>query len=152
MIFYQNLKIAIIVVIVLFIGFRGSSQENISWDLLADVVWHEEEDTTTGYKNTVGEFGNYLKQFNGKEVYISGYVIPLDAMGMSYALSRSSYASCFFCGQAGPETVMELKVRPRAIESHDQNNTLLKFKGTLVLKEINPTGLNYILDRAILIR
>ena len=152
MISCQNLKIVINVVIVLFMGFRGKTQENISWDILANVVWHEEIDTATGYKNSVGTFGDDLLKLNGQEVYISGYVIPLDAMGLSYALSRSSYASCFFCGQAGPETVMELKVRPRAIESHDQNNTLLKFKGTLVLKEINPTGLNYILDRAILIR
>lgn len=127
------------------------SQEHINWDILADVTWTEEKDTLTDYINMRGAYGENLSKYNNKEVYISGYVIPLDAMGFSYALSRSSYASCFFCGQAGPETVMDLKVKPRSIPSYEQNNTLLMFKGTLVLKEINPTGLNYALEGATLI-
>lgn len=124
-------------------------QENISWDILADVIWTEEYDSLSGYSNVIGEFGEHLASFDGQEVYISGYVIPLDAMGFSFALSRSSYASCFFCGQAGPETVMELKVAPRSIPPVDQKNTLIKFKGKLMLLRKNPKGLNYRLENAV---
>lgn len=128
-----------------------SSQENISWEVLADVTWEEELDTATNYSLMVGEFGEHLLTYNNQEVYISGYVIPLDALGFSYALSRNSFASCFFCGQAGPETVMDLMVKPKSVPSGKQNNTLLKFKGTLVLKKINKHGFNYQLINAVLI-
>lgn len=147
----MKLRLIYTVVFLQLVKIPSQCQEHINWDILADVKWIETTDSITNEIILTGEFGAALKQFNGKEVYISGYAIPLDAMGFSYALSRSSYASCFFCGQAGPETVMELKVTPRAIPAHQQNNTLLKFKGTLVLKENNPTGLNYILEKASLI-
>ncbi len=142
---------AILLFSILILALHLSGQEHINWEILADVEWTEEIDSTTGYGSMRGAFGETLSQYDGQEVYIDGYVIPLDAMGFSYALSRSSYASCFFCGQAGPETVLDLKVKPRSIPAHLQNNTSLKFKGRLVLREINPTGLNYILEDATLI-
>lgn len=123
------------------------AQQNITWEDLSDVIWSEEQDST-GLTIITGAFGDHLSNFNGQEVYISGYVIPLDAMGFSYALSRTNYASCFFCGQAGPETVMDLNIKPRSIPSYEQNNKLIKFKGTLILYEQNKTGLNYVLDKA----
>jgi len=70
-------------------------------------------------------------------------------MGLSYALSQTSFASCFFCGQAGPETVMDLNVKPRSVEPYRQKETLLTFKGTLIVKESNARGLHYTLDQAL---
>ena len=124
------------------------AQTVLTWDDLADVTWSEVYDESTGLTNLTGVFGEHLKSYEGQEVIISGYVIPLDAMGLSYALSRTSFAACFFCGQAGPETVMDLNVKPKSVESYRQKNTLIKFKGTLVLRESNETGLNYTLDLA----
>ncbi len=124
------------------------AQSVLTWDDLADVTWSESYDESTGMTNLTGVFGEHLKSFDGQEVVISGYVIPLDAMGLSYALSRTSFAACFFCGQAGPETVMDLNVKPKSVPSYRQKNTLIKFKGTLILKESNETGLNYTLDLA----
>lgn len=124
------------------------AQSLLTWDDLADVTWSESYDESTDMTNLTGVFGEHLKSFDGQEVVISGYVIPLDAMGLSYALSRTSFAACFFCGQAGPETVMDLNVKPKSVPSYRQKNTLIKFKGTLILKESNETGLNYTLDLA----
>lgn len=125
-----------------------SAQEAITWADLTDVTWSEKYDSLSGYTNTLGTYGEYLQSLNGKEVFISGYVIGLDAMGLNFALSRTSYASCFFCGQAGPETVMELKIPPRSVPPERQNDYKLRFKGTLILKDVNPNGLNYILQNA----
>jgi len=130
------------------VGVHLQAQTILTWDDLADVTWEESYDEATAMTNLTGVFGEHLKSFDGKEVIISGYVIPLDAMGLSYALSRTSFAACFFCGQAGPETVMDLNVRPKSVPSYRQKDTLIKFKGILVLKESNETGLNYTLDLA----
>ena len=48
-------------------------------------------------------------QYEGQEVTISGYLIPIDVEANTYALSKNPFTSCFFCGNAGPETVIELK-------------------------------------------
>lgn len=142
------MKSAILILMVLMSYLYLPGQTILSWDDLADVTWSEVYDEATGMTNLTGEFGEHLRSFEGKEVVISGYVIPLDAMGLSYALSRTSFAACFFCGQAGPETVMDLNVKPKSVPSYRQKNTLIKFKGTLVLRESNETGLNYTLDLA----
>jgi len=124
------------------------SQEHLSWDVLADVTWDETYDEELGLTNITGTYGDHLMSYQGKEVIVSGYVIPLDALGLSYALSRTSFAACFFCGQAGPETVMDLNVRPKSVPSYRQKDELIKFRGILVLRESNETGLHYTLDQA----
>lgn len=124
------------------------SQKNLSWEVLSDVEWAEKYDSTSTTSLLTATFGSSSKAYNNKEVYITGYVIPLDALGISFALSRNSFASCFFCGQAGPETVMDLMVKFGTIPKTKYNNYPLKFKGTLILKEVNPTGFNYQLVNA----
>jgi len=112
------------------------SQEHLSWDVLADVTWDETYDEELGLTNITGTYGDHLMSYQGKEVIVSGYVIPLDALGLSYALSRTSFAACFFCGQAGPETVMDLNVRPKSVPSYRQKDELIKFRGILVLRKV----------------
>lgn len=143
----SGMKYAFITYLIL-MSYALSAQEAITWADLTDVTWSEQYDSLSGYTNTLGTYGEHLQSLNGKEVFISGYVIGLDAMGLNFALSRTSYASCFFCGQAGPETVMELKIPPRSVPPERQNDYKLRFKGTLILKDVNPNGLNYILQNA----
>ncbi len=135
-------------IIVLLTFVNGHAQQQISWDQLADVTWAETYIDSLGYNQIQGTFGEEIRGLHGKEITISGYVIPLDAMGLSYALSKSSFASCFFCGQAGPETVMDLNVTPRSIKAHRQKEMLLTFTGILLVRESNDTGLHYTLDQA----
>lgn len=123
-------------------------QKNITWGELSEVEWEETYDTLAGITLLEGNFSPHILALDSQEVYISGYVIPLDAMGLSYALSRTSFASCFFCGQAGPETVMELRVKPNSIEPRRQKNTLIKFKGLFRVNTQNDTGLHYELQNA----
>jgi len=125
-----------------------SAQQRISWEQLADVTWSETYIDSLGYNEIKGDFGPEVLALNGQEVIISGYVIPLDAMGLSYALSRTSFASCFFCGQAGAETVMDLNVKPTSIPPNRQKEHLISFKGIFVVKESNASGLHYTLDMA----
>lgn len=50
-----------------------------------------------------------LKGKNKKQIAMSGFIVPID--NTSYALSKNVFASCFFCGQAGPETIMGIKFK-----------------------------------------
>ena len=40
-------------------------------------------------------------------------MIPMDPMGITYVLSRNPNATCFFCGGAGQESVIELHLKKR---------------------------------------
>ena len=46
----------------------------------------------------------------GKTVTVRGYIIPTDGYKShtEFVFSAFPYSMCFFCGQAGPETVMEV--------------------------------------------
>lgn len=50
-----------------------------------------------------------LKAKNKKRIAMSGFIVPID--NTTYALSKNVFASCFFCGQAGPETIMGIKFK-----------------------------------------
>ena len=71
-----------------------------------------------------------LRAWEGKEVKITGYVIALDVDSKEYALSAFPFASCFFCGAAGPESVIELNLQePQKFTTDD----VVTFMGVLQL-------------------
>ena len=71
-------------------------------------------------------------------------MIPLDPMGISYVLSQNPNSSCFFCGGAGPETVLELELKPSAIKRYEVDS-VVEFKGVLKLNKIDDKHLTYVL-------
>lgn len=129
----------------LFIGMNVlQSQSTIDWNLLADVKFNEKKSAELGYTYQEAVFGKWVLPFDGKEVKITGFMIPLDGMGFSWVLSRNPNSSCFFCGGAGPETVIELKLKTSAMRKYklDERRT---FKGTLKLNSTNQDHLIYML-------
>ncbi|WP_417588401.1 DUF3299 domain-containing protein [Owenweeksia hongkongensis] len=92
------------------------------------------------------EFSEPIKKLDGKKVKIKGYVIPLDVEDNLYALSAYPFSSCFFCGGAGPESVMSLKFKgkPRHFDTDD----VATFEGTLHLNTTDLDTFNYVLQNA----
>lgn len=91
--------------VVLFSAGTLSAQKNLVWPVLG-MTTYEENPETGALKPS---FPSILSsQFEGKEVVISGYLVPVDAEAKRYALSKNPFSSCFFCGNAGPETVIGL--------------------------------------------
>jgi hypothetical protein len=84
-------------------------------------------------------------QYEGEEVFISGYIIPIDIESNKYALSKNAFSSCFFCGNAGPETVIELKFLKSP--GRFATDEYLMIKGILVLNR-NNNGLFFTLKNA----
>ena len=63
-----------------------------------------------GFKVDKPVFSDPVKALEGKEITMKGYIIPVEgyASHTEFIFSAFPYNMCFFCGGAGPETVMEV--------------------------------------------
>lgn len=124
-----------------------ATQENF-WHVLAQVSFKNVRDKN-GYDTELPVFSNYLKTYQGKKVTIKGYVIPLDEVGGDgkFMLSSLPFNLCYFCGAAGPETVVEVETSDKVKFSSKQ----IIMEGTIVLNETDPNHHIYILKNAKLV-
>lgn len=115
----------------------------IDWKLLAQVDfedrYHEEYEAWYLYP----KFSPKIEALDGKQVAIKGYVIPLDVEGGLFALSAYPFSACFFCGGAGPESVISLKFE-EAPPRYDTDD-VATFTGRLELNSTDVENFNYIL-------
>jgi hypothetical protein len=118
----------------------------VSWNLLQDIEFADKYfEEIKGYM-LFPKFTSELKNLNGKEVFVEGYVIPFDKTGATVALSANPYASCFFCGKAGAASVMTLKFKvPNTKYKTDQYKY---FKGKLKLNDSDIKQFYYVLEFA----
>lgn len=120
----------------------------LTWEMLTDVdfkdVYVEELDAYY-WKPT---FGKSIKDLEGKEVFITGYIIPVDLDENFYVLSRYPYANCFFCGGAGPESVVDLRFKEKEGKAY-KTDERVTFKGKLKLNASDIYEMNYILEDAV---
>lgn len=116
----------------------------LDWQTLRDVrykrKYHAEYDEYFEYPI----FGAQVKALDRKKVEVQGYIIPLG--GGAYALSKNPYAACFFCGGAGPETVIGLNFAkaPKRLKVDD----FLRIRGIFRLNEENVEQFMYQLHAA----
>jgi len=85
----------------------GKAQEVLPWELLAVPY------STTPDGLYEPQFPSWLDKYQNQEIVIQGYLVPVDVEGNQYALSRYAFSSCFFCGNAEPNTVVELVFKER---------------------------------------
>lgn len=90
------------------------------------------------------DFTEEVEALDGQLVTIKGFMIPLDTEGIEYALSAFPMSECFFCGNAGPTSMLELQLTKAKRYSLDSYET---FTGKLVLSPA-PQGLVFILEEA----
>lgn len=122
----------------------------VSWNMLQDVIIELKYYPEFNSKGNFATFGNSPLFLENKKVEVEGYVIPLVVDSASstirYILSFYPNSSCFFCGGGGPETVIDLKLKPKLRKYREDE--YLRFRGSLKLNSDNPWELNYILDQA----
>ena len=89
-----------------------------------------------GFKVDVPVFSEEVKALDGKEITIRGYIIPVEGYKShkEFVFSAYPYNMCFFCGGAGPESVMEVFSKKPVASS----KKMVKLKGTLRVN-YNPT-------------
>jgi hypothetical protein len=126
----------------LIVARTGFSQADNFWQVLAEVSFRNEEDKS-GYTIERPIFSKYLKTFHGKKVKLKGYIIPLEESGGKgkFMLSSLPFNVCYFCGAAGPETVVEVETT----ESIKFSTKQITMEGTLYLNDADPDHHIYIL-------
>lgn len=83
--------------------------DTLSWKLLGVIKFLKKPDKDYPDGVMFPIINSSLKEKNKKKIVMSGFIIPID--NVSFALSKNVFASCFFCGQAGPETIMGIKFK-----------------------------------------
>jgi hypothetical protein len=121
-------------------------QENF-WHTLAQVNFKNTKDKN-GYNTELPIFSKYLKSFQGKRITIKGFVIPLEEVGGGkFMLSSLPFNLCYFCGAAGPETIVEVETKEKVKFSTKP----IVMQGILVLNDTDPNHHIYLLKNAMLI-
>ena len=88
-------------------------------------------------------FNPRMEALEGKEVTLTGYFLVLDSQLSRFMLSKNPMASCFFCGNGGPETVIDLRFKKYPKFKMDD---VISVEGILRLNEDSPESSYYILE------
>ena len=133
--------------IVLFTVLVFQNQEPNSWKTLSKVKIEKRYDETLNFEIDYPTFSKEVKALDGKEITLEGWMIPLDELrGENYfVLSALPFANCFFCGGAGPETVIEVFSK----KNIDFTEKRIKIKGKLTINADDPLRLMYIMNDAV---
>jgi len=119
---------------------------DISWVDLADVTFEPKYYKEADQNLLFPSFGVRPRALEGKPVTLPGYVLPTDLENGIYVLSAFTMSSCFFCGAAGPESVVQLVLKPGHREY--RMDEWATFKGILRLNDSDIDQLNYIIEEA----
>ena len=139
-----------IYLILFFISNSIFSQTEIDWLKLRDVYYKlETREDGYGYIQ-IPYFGIEVEALDNKEVKITGYMLTLSPDEGIFVLSQNPYADCFFCGFGGPESAIELRLKP----GYDDfiMDELVTVTGTLRLNREDVSSGVYIMDDAIAVK
>ena len=136
----------ILFIALFWMGTVARGQTVLDWtDLSGGISWvlASPEEIFAGFQRA--KFSSEMKALEGKEVIITGYFLVLDGNQSVYLLSKNPMASCFFCGNGGPETIVDLQFSTKPSFVMDD---LLSVKGTLSLNENDPNACYYKIENA----
>lgn len=139
-----------IYVIILFISNNIFSQTEIDWLMLRDVYYKSEyKDDVDGYMQ-IPFFGKGVEDLDNKEVKITGFMLTLSPDEGIFVLSQNPYADCFFCGYGGPESAIELRLKP----GYDSflMDELVTVTGILRLNREDVSSGVYVMDNAVAVK
>ncbi len=143
----MRLTKALFILILMMLTITMFAQDRSIWKILANVTYKTRFDEKLKYEVDYPEFGEESKELEGKIVKVKGYMVPLDEYrGHNFfVLSALPYNVCFFCGAAGPETVMEIYTK----EEIEFSEKPIWVQGRLKLNDDDYDHLMYILEDAV---
>lgn len=121
-----------------------------TWKILSKITFKKQYDEMMGFKVDFPVFSKDVKELEGKEITIKGYIIPVEGYKShkEFVFSAFPYNMCFFCGGAGPETVMEVS----AAEPIKYTAETVTIKGKLALNSTDINKLIYSISGAVLVK
>ena len=125
-----------------------TQSDTINWKLLGVIKYNKKPHKDFPEGVLYPKVNATLKMLKGKKVILTGFIVPID--NTSYALSKSVFASCFFCGKAGPETITGLKFKGKTPKL--KTDTYATIEGTFRYNETDVDDWIYHLDEAVIIK
>ena len=124
-------------------------QSKSLWKTLGKITYKKKYDELMGFKIDIPVFSEPIKKLDGQVVEVKGYIIPIEGYKShkEFILSAFPYNMCFFCGAAGPETVMEVE----AIEGIEYSAEQAILRGELTLNDDDINRLMYLLTDATIV-
>ena len=120
---------------------------DLNWNILGDIKYVSKKDPRYG-EISFPVVNAKLRVLQGKKITMTGFIVPID--NKNYALSKNVFASCFFCGQAGPETIMGITFKGETPKlKTDQYVTL---EGTFRYNENDVDDWIYHIENAVIIK
>ncbi len=121
--------------------------DTLTWKLLGDIKFVKKNDKTYG-EVMFPVVNTKLRLMNKRKVAMSGFIVPID--NKNFALSKNVFASCFFCGKSGPETIAGIKFRGETPKLRtDQYVTIV---GTFRSNETDVDDWIYHLEDAVIVK
>ena len=120
-----------------------------TWKTLGKITFKKVYDELMGFKVDMPVFSDQIVALEGKEITVKGYIVPTEGYKShkEFILSAFPYNMCFFCGGAGPETVMEVV----SLEGVEFSADPIVLKGILRLNDNDINHLMYKLEEAVII-
>lgn len=119
-------------------------KEESLWKTLSKITYKQEYNELFGFKVDIPVFSKQIQELEGQTVEVKGYIIPIEGYKShkEFMFSAFPYNMCFFCGGAGPETVMEVA----SLEPIEYSAEQIRIKGKLVLNDDDINRMMYILE------
>lgn len=135
-----------LLIILVLIASVTKAQAVLDWsDLSEGIVFKTALTNTMLPEFRKATFVPDLKILDGKEVSITGYFLLIDTKQAVYLLSKNPMASCFFCGNGGLETVIDLSFEKKPSFEMDD---LIIVKGIFRLNGDDPNKSYYRIENA----
>jgi len=132
----------ILTVIMLLSCFLCFCQQEITWKDLSKVEYTDKFFVAYDGYYLYPEFSPSVKALEGKLITIKGYFLNINPDMKLYILSKGPMSACYFCGQGGPETAVELQFTNRP---NFKTDNIVAITGRLKLNKDDVEHFNYIL-------
>jgi uncharacterized membrane protein YcgQ (UPF0703/DUF1980 family) len=124
-----------------------AAADTLTWKLLGEIKYLKKKHASYGEVD-FPIINSKLKKLAKKTIVMSGFIVPID--NKNYALSKNVFASCFFCGKSGPETIMGIKFKGATPKL--KTDTYLTIKGTFRPNEDDVEDWIYNCDNAEIVK
>jgi len=124
-----------------------ATTDTLTWKLLGEIKYMKKKHASYGEVD-FPIINTKLKKLAKKTIVMSGFIVPID--NKNYALSKNVFASCFFCGKSGPETIMGIKFKGTTPKL--KTDTYLTIKGTFRPNEDDVEDWIYNCDNAEIVK
>jgi len=112
-----------------------------AWKTLGKITYKKKYNEIMGFKVDVPVFSEDVLKLENQVIEIKGYIIPVEGYKShkEFIFSAFPYNMCFFCGGAGPETVMEVE----AMDPVKFTSEAIRLRGKLKLNAEDINNLMY---------